>query len=115
VTPATITAGSRIEDLLRAANGIGAALDYILSQNFGKTPSANPNKIEALSTLWVDYAGGARPGFIAEIAGLIEKEVRGNLVSLATNHILSGDTLAAPVSTAPTDSGVGPMSMGSLF
>lgn len=114
VTPASVIAGSRIEDLLREANAIGAARFYIIAQERGQRP-ADSAKLERLEQAWVEHVGGPMPGFVTARVGYIETEVRGNLASLATNHILSGDTLAAPVTTPPTDSGVGPITMGSLF
>ena len=102
VTVPPVTAGSRLEDLLREANAIGAALDYTVAQQFSYQPSTS-DRAERYQTLWDQYVA------------FIEAEIRGNLASLSTNHILSGDTLAATATSAPTDSGVGPIGMGSLF
>ena len=39
VTPATVTSGSRLQDLLREANAIGASMDYTIAQSFRSGPS----------------------------------------------------------------------------
>ena len=114
VTPSTVTAGSRIETLLRDANAIGAAMDYTIAQQMRITPNKT-DRIELLMARWVEYAGGPQPGVSKEAVGLIEKEITGTLVSLATDHILSGDTLAAPSSSSPpTDAGI-TVTMGTLY
>jgi len=106
VTPTTVTSGTRIEDLLREGNAIGAALDYTIAQQFGKSPSAT-SRVEALSALWTLYYGTIKePGYI-------QGEVQGNLSSLSTDYIISGDTIAAPATTV-TDIGI-TIGMGSLF
>lgn len=93
VTPSTVTAGSVLEDLLREANAIGAALDYTIAQVFGRSPSRT-DRVEALQALWEQYVGTEKT------VGYLQQEVRKNLASLASDHILSGDTQADP--TAPT-------------
>ena len=73
-------------------------------------------KPERLLGVWLEYVGGAQPGFVTEITGLIEKEIRGSLVSLTTNHILSGDTQAPPTGVPPVSEPFGgPITMGSKF
>lgn len=104
VTPSSVTAGSRLQDLLREANAIGAAADCVAVQAFGVAPSKT-DKAEFLDGLWVRYYGGPIPGFVTALVGMIEMEISGNQVSLATDHILSGDTIAAPP-TYPTDTGI---------
>lgn len=107
VTPATVIAGSRLEDLLREANAIGAALDYTVAQQFASKPNLS-DRPERLQALWEQYIGNA------EIMGYLQLEIRGNLASLSTNHILSGDTVAYNEGAAPTNSPIG-IGMGSLF
>lgn len=114
VTPSTVTSGSRLQDLLREANALGAACDCVAVQAFGTAPSKT-DKASWLESLWDRYFGRpAEPGK-AGIVGLIEMEIRGNLASLATDHILSGDTTAADSSsTPPTDIGIS-VSMSDLY
>jgi len=107
VTPSTVTAGSRLEDLLREANAIGAALDYTVAQQVGQRPSLS-ERAERLQVLWIDYVGDEKH------RGFLEREVRGNLASLATDHILSGDTAARAATAAPTETAIG-FTMGDLF
>jgi hypothetical protein len=97
VSPSTITAGSILEGLLRAANEIGAALDYELAQQYRVSPSKS-DRIADLAVLWTQYVGDDK------VTGLLEIEIRGNLASLATDHIISGDTIAA-TPTYPQDPG----------
>jgi hypothetical protein len=109
VTPATVTAGSRLEDMLREANAIGAALDYTIAQQFARSPNLS-DRAERLQLRWLEYVGNLESGLI----GILETEVAGNLSSLATDHIISGDTLAFNEGAAPTAQPIG-ISMGSLF
>ena len=95
---------------MRRANAIGAAIDYTVAQQFGKTPSLS-ERAERLETLWIQLVGDDNPN---TLPGIIEEEIKGNLASLATNHILSGDTAAAPASTPPTEEPIG-IGMGELF
>ena len=112
VTPDTVTAGTVLEDLLREANAIGAALDYTIAQQFGRSPSLS-ERPAFFQTLWEQFYGD--PTAKPPTAGSIEMEIRGNLVSLASDHILSGDTTAAPVSSsAPTSEGIG-FKVGDVF
>lgn len=113
VTPSTVTAGSRIEDMLREANAIGAALDYTIAQQFGNSPSKS-DRAEALMQLWQGFVGDQKPGMTTRLVGSLETEIRGNLASLSTDHILSGDTVAYSEGSAPTNDPIG-ISMGSLF
>lgn len=108
VTPSTVTSGSRLQDLLREANAIGAAMDYTIAQSFGTGPSKT-GRAEWLEGLWKGYFGSTSE----EIVGILEMEIGGNLASLATDHILSGDTIAATVTT-PTDLGI-QVTMGDIF
>lgn len=105
VTPPTVTAGSRLEDLLREANSIGAALDYTIAQTF-KTGASKTDRIVTLISAWSAYAGGPQEGFVTERIGYIEYEIRGNLASLATSHTLSGDTTPRADDGAPQDAGL---------
>ncbi len=110
VTPTTITAGSRLEDLLRAANAIGAAKDFLLAQQTGIAGEL-PDSIAAWDDEWMRYVSMDQ-----KAPGHIWQEVRGNLVSLSTDHIQSGDTLAPASTAAPTSEAFGgPIGMGSLF
>ena len=104
ITPSTVTAGSRLEKLLREGNAVGAALDATIAQVFG-TSASKTDKAEALLNLWVDYYGGPMPGFVTAKVGMIEAEITQNTVSLSTNHTLSGDTLPRDNSNPPTDVG----------
>jgi hypothetical protein len=113
ITPSTVTAGSRLEDLLREANAIGAALDYTVAQQFAYQPSKSDRAI-MLQSRWIEYVGGAQPGFVTESIGILQKEI-GNLVSLATDHILSGDTMANPAASAPATNAAIGFTMGDLF
>lgn len=120
VTPSSVTAGSRLESLLRDANAIGAALDYSIAQQFRQSPSRS-DRIDYLLGQWQQYYGPGpfegTPGAKPAGPGYIETEIRGNLTSLATDHILSGDTIAS-TPTYPTDIGPGAggaVSMSSKF
>jgi hypothetical protein len=109
VTPTTITSGSRLEDMLRDANSIGAALDYSLAQQLGVSPSKT-DRVAEFAVLWENYCR-----LDPKNPGLLVMECKNN-ASLSTDHILSGDTLANPTETAGTTYaepiGIG---MGSLF
>lgn len=113
VTPATVPNGSIIKTLLRDANAVGAALDYTVAQILGVSPSKT-DRFDYLLQRWIEYVGGTQPGFVTEAVGLIEKEISVNLVSFGTDHILSGDTIAAPAGSPPTDIGI-QVSMGDVF
>ena len=103
VTPATVTSGSIIEDLLREANAIGAALDFTVAQTLGKAPSKS-DRAAALEMLWLDYVGGS----LSKKLGYLEIEVTGTIVgSFSTDHILSGDTIAYNEGSAPTSAPIG--------
>jgi hypothetical protein len=113
VTPTTVTTGSRLQTILRDANAIWAALDYTAAQILGIQPSKT-ERFEYFRSLLFDYIGGVING--KEVPGLIENDIVPNLApSLATNHILSGDTQAAPAGSPPVDLGVGPLTMGDTF
>lgn len=107
VTPSTVTSGGRLEDLLREANAIGAALDYTVAQQFGRGPSLS-ERAERLQDLWDQYFGSD------VYEGHLRIEVSGNLVSLSTDHILSGDTAEAPTTATPTNLPIG-IGMGDYF
>lgn len=113
VSPATVTQGSILEGLLRAANEIGASLDYELAQQLRVSPNKS-DRIADLSALWFAYVGGSQPGVAKEIVGLIEKEIQANLVALATDNYLSGSTQAPAASTTPTGIGI-QVTMGDVF
>jgi len=113
VTPSMVTSGSRLQDMLRDANAIGAALDYTAAQILSVQPSKS-DRFEYFTKLWTDYVGGPQSGFVTEIVGRIEKEIKANLVSLATDHILSGDTIAPLSGAAPTDIGI-QVTMGDTY
>ena len=107
VTPATVTTGSRLEDMLREANAIGAAIDYTIAQQFSYQPSLS-DRVAALQLLWEQYVGTAKED------GFLYLEVRGNLASLSTDHVISGDTAAYVESTPVAGLPIG-IGMGSLF
>lgn len=111
VTPSTVTAGSRLQTILRDANAIGAALDYTVAQILSIQPSKS-DRFELFRQLWLDYVGGRTA--LGIIAGTIETEIA-SLVALGTDHILSGDTLAATESSPPTDIGIGLVTMGTVY
>lgn len=109
ITPSTVTSGSRLEDILREANAIGAAMDYTMAQQFGKAVSLS-DRWARLRDLWMEYVGtptDSNPGYLI-------LEVQGNLASLATDHIISGDTNAYPEGSTPTSQPIG-IGMGDLF
>src|SRR3972149_9016362 len=56
VTPATVESGSRLQDLLREANAIGAAMDFTIAQFFAEAPSKS-DRAEELNALWNRYVG----------------------------------------------------------
>ena len=107
VTPTTIVAGSRLDVLMGEANAIGAALDYTIAQQYAVRPSKS-DRAKDLEILWEQYVGDGK------VSGFIEKEIKANLVSLSSDQIISGDTMAQPATTAPTDTGIA-VGMGSLF
>lgn len=109
VTPTTVTAGSRLEDLLRAANAIGAAIDVVISWYWQVEPAEN-DKVRSLMARWVALMGDG-----ARLIGVIESEVESNLVgSFATNHILSGDTTERANENSPQDIGL-QVRMGDVY
>ena len=103
VTPSTVTAGSRLEGLLREANAVGAALDATIAQVFG-TSGSKTDKAEALLALWESYYGKYVAG--EWTPGIIGMEIQQSTVSLATSHVLSGDTTARASENAPQDVGL---------
>jgi hypothetical protein len=105
VTPVTVVSGSRLQDMLREANAIGAAWDCVMAASFSSRGGSLAGKAEWLQALWTSYVGGT--GEFGQVgAGLIEQEIRGSLASLSTDHILSGDTTAPTVTTAPVSLGI---------
>lgn len=93
VTPSTVVAGSRLEDLLREANAIGAALDYTVAASF-KEGTRRTERIPELLGLWHQYAGNPQASGKPTV-GYIEMELKQNGPQLSTDYITSGDTLAA--------------------
>lgn len=113
-TPATVTSGSRLEDLLRDANAIGAALDYRMAQAFGTNAAKATEQIEHLRRLWQDYYGtDDSPTASGHVLGFIELELQTS-VSLSTSHVLSGDTTARADEGAPQDIGL-QIRMGDVY
>lgn len=110
VTPATVTAGSRLEGLLREANAVGAALDYTIAQSFMRGASKT-DRIDVLLNTWESFVGRYVAGEF--IPGSIQMEIQ-NTASLATNHTLSGDTIARDNSNPPQDVG-SQITMGDVF
>jgi hypothetical protein len=89
-TPTTITAGSRLLNILRDCNAIGAALDYTTAQSFGVMPSRT-DRISAFDALWRQYVyDPANP----KAMGILALELN-NETTFPTDHILSGDTAAS--------------------
>lgn len=107
-------AGTALEQLLRAANAHGAAVNYCLAQELGRSPNKT-ERADNFAVIWSEYVGGPKPGFVTETIGLIEKEIRGSLVSLSTDHIRSGDTIAPAQTPATSEPFGGPIGMGSQF
>src|SRR5262245_35394877 len=102
-TPTTVTAGSRMEDLLREANAIKAALDYLTAQTRGVAPfDAGRGRLSLLKDLWESYVGFFENG--KWIPGIIEMEISNESAS-STDYILTGDTTAA-TSTIAIDLGI---------
>lgn len=112
VTPLTVTSGSRMEDLLREANAIGAAIDFLVAQGKYATP-LEPGKVGSLQSLW-EQAVGYYANNGNWIDGAVTMEISGNQVSLATSHVLSGDTTARAAENAPQDVGL-QIRMGDLY
>ncbi len=112
VNPTTVSTGSRLEDLLREANAIGAGMDYTVAQSF-KEGTRRTDRIPELLGLWRQYTGDETK--VPREYGYIGDEVRGNLASLSTDYIVSGDTQAAvDSSTTVTNEGV-QIKMSDLF
>lgn len=88
VTPTTVTTGSILEDLLRSANAIGAAIDIVVAWYADVEPSES-GKVRSLMQSWVNLMGDG-----AKVLGAIQTQVVGTVGSFATDHVLSGDTLA---------------------
>lgn len=108
LTPMTVQSGSRLQDILREANAIGAALDYTIAQQFRQSPSRS-DRVDYLMGMWQQYYGQGpvqgTPGAKPAGPGFIEMEIRGNLASLATSNTLSGDTTPRDNSDQPQDIG----------
>jgi hypothetical protein len=103
VTPASVVVGSRLEDLLRAANAIGAALDAVIAWYQNVEPSENQKAVKLLDQ-WIRLIGGTIGNEV--ITGTLETEIIASLAaSLATNHTLSGDTTPRASDNAPVDVG----------
>lgn len=112
VTPLTVVQGSNLQDMLRAANEIGAALDCVLVQELSLAPNVT-DRPGLFQAMWVSYIGGRTGEFATEVVGLLQQLIQGTLASLGTDHILSGDTIAAEP-TYPTDIGI-QVSMGDVY
>jgi hypothetical protein len=111
VTPDSVTAGSRLQDMLRRANAIRAAVDYVVAQQFGTSRSLS-EKAERLERYWTELVGDLSVKDAAP--GLIEREIRMNLASLATDQIISGAVTAQPSGAVPTNEPIG-IGMGESF
>lgn len=101
ISPSTITAGSTEEDLFREANAIGGAADTVMAKFMSESPSRS-DKAEAL---------------LAEYQKRVDRitnYIKRFKVSLATNHILSGDTDEPLAVSAPLNRGI-EITMGSEF
>jgi hypothetical protein len=89
ITPSSVIPGSRLEDLLRAANAIGAAFDAAVSWYTQVEPAEN-EKARLLMARWVSLMGDGE-----KLVGLIETEIETNLTGgFETDNVLSGDTIA---------------------
>jgi hypothetical protein len=106
VTPMTVTNGSRIQDILREANAIGAALDYTIAQTFAVSPSKT-DRIGTLQAMWEQYTGTAKAD------GYLQIEIKAAGPGLATDYIVSGDTQPADAQTVQ-DIGI-TFGMGSVW
>lgn len=88
VDPNTFDVNTALGRLLRAANAIGAALDWIEANTLSQSPQAH-ERIPLLQRLWQQYTGlwdGVSPQWIKG-EGFISLLIKG---SLAMNHITSG-------------------------
>lgn len=109
VTPSTVTSGSRLEDLLRDANAIGAAQDFLRAQGKGVRPFGATSIVDELGAAWNNYVS-----MDPKVLGFIVIEVRANLAaSFGTDHILSGDAVDN-YPTGVTDAGT-QVGMGDLY
>ena len=109
VTPASVTLGSRLEDMLRAANAIGAAFDAVVAWYAAVEPSES-EKARMLLARWIALVGDG-----AKLIGSIQSEIEGNLSDgLGSSHIISGDTTARANENAPQDIGL-QFRMGDMF
>jgi hypothetical protein len=102
ISPSSVVAGSRLEDMLRAANAIGAAVDALIAW-FGMTEPGKLEKAATLEALWTRYIGGMVDG--KKLEGYLENEAK-STVSLALDHVTSGDTTARASENAPQDIGL---------
>jgi hypothetical protein len=88
VDPNTFDVATPLGRLLRAANAIGAALDWIEANTLAQSPQAI-ERIPLLQKLWQQYTGlwdGVSPQWIRG-EGFISLLIKG---SLAVTHITSG-------------------------
>lgn len=108
VTPSSVTVGSRLEDILRSANAIGAAFDAVVAWYTQVEPAEN-EKARSLLARWLALVGDGQ-----KLMGQIQMEISGNLVSLTTSNILSGDTTARANEGSPQDIGL-QIRMGDLY
>lgn len=107
VTPSSVTLGSRLEDMLRAANAIGAAFDAVVAWYTQVEPAEN-EKARLLLARWLAFVGDGQ-----KLIGILQMETEGT-ISLGSSHILSGDTTARANENAPQDIGL-QFRMGDLF
>jgi hypothetical protein len=86
ITPTTVISGSRLEDLLRKANAIGAALDAVISWYTQVEPAEN-EKARLLLAQWISMMGDG-----GDIEGTLEIEIDSNFgISSVRTHISSGE------------------------
>lgn len=110
VNPATVETGSILEDLLRSANAIGAAIDAVVAWYAAVEPSES-EKVRSLMQSWINLMGDG-----AKIKGAIQLQVESSFsASGVRTHISSGE-VTLKEETPITDGGLAlGMSMDRVF
>jgi hypothetical protein len=103
VTPATVTPGSPQEDILREADAVGSAVDYLVAQGKFASP-LEPGKVGALQSIWEQLVGYYNNSG-KWIDGALTTVIRASLASLTSSHVISGDTTARSDEGSPQDIG----------
>lgn len=100
VTVASLDPTSRLADILRAANATWAAWRVVIAWYAQIEPSQN-DKAKDLLASYIDLVGDWN-----KIPGTLAIEISGNLASLTTSNVLSGDTTARANEGSPQDIGL---------